>query len=106
MIRYFAYEGYLASSYYQNTSIGQMQGANENSIQLNRSQNRKSRMLIQHEAVKLYRKAYVFVNDNYTDYFSSNDYALWYPEKKTFLGVITSKTYSNRYFYNRSSEGN
>ena len=106
MIRYFVFEKYLDIQYYQNTSIGQMQSQNENSVTLNRSQIRKARMQIQHEAVKLYRKAAIYINDNYTNFFTGNDYALWWPEQKKFLGAITSMTYNNQYFYNRSSEGN
>jgi hypothetical protein len=106
MIRYFVYEKYLDIQYYQNTSIGQMQGQNENSVALNRSQIRKARAAIQHEAVRLYRKAAIFINDNYSDYFTESDYDFWQPAQKKFLGSIISMTYNNQYFYNKSSEGN
>lgn len=106
MLRYFIYENYLEKSYYQNTGIGQMQGQNENSVTLNRSQLRKARAIIQNEAIKLYRKAIIFINDNYTDYFTGNDYNFWIPRQKTFLGKIITKTPVNNYFLNRSSEEN
>ena len=106
MLRFFIYEEYLDFIYSQNTSTGQMSSQNENSIPLTRGQLRKVRSRIQNKAVKLYHKAAIFINDNYTDYFTGTDYAYWRPKEKRFLGKITTSTYSNSYFYNRSSEDN
>ena len=106
MIRYFVYDAYLDIIYSQNTGIGQMQSQNENSTPLTRGALRKVRARIQNKAVGLYKAAAIFINDNYTDYFSATDYAFWRPAPKKYLGKITSQTYSNNYFYNKSSTEN
>lgn len=106
MLRYFIYEQYLEYQHSQNGSTGQQFSNQENSTILTTSQLIKVRKKIQNKAVRLYNKAGIFINDNYTDYFTGNDYSFWYPKRKKFLGAITTMTYSNNYFYNRRSEGN
>ena len=106
MLRYFVYEKYLMYQHSSNASTGQNFATQENSTLVSRSQLRKIWMPIQNKAVNLYNKAGIFINDNYSDYFSNNDYSFWYPVKKKYLGAITTNTYSNDYFYYRSSEGN
>ena len=106
MLRYFVYDAYLEFTHTQNISTGQATNQNENSVIISRSQLRKVRANIQNKAVNLYNRAILFINDNYTDYFSGSDYSFWSPIKKRYLGKITSTTYNNTYFFNRSSEGN
>ena len=106
MLRYFVWSDYLEINRSQNVSTGQMVSLNENSEPLTRGQLIKVRKPIQNKAVRLYNQAAIFINDNYTDYFSNNDYGFWRPKSKKYLGTITTQTYSNSYFYNRSSEGN
>jgi len=106
MLRYFVYDAYLEYSHTQNVSTGQVTSSNENSTLVNRGTLRKIRATIQNKAVRLYNQAAIFVNENYADYFTGNDYEFWRPLPKKYLGKITSSTYNNLYFYNRSSEGN
>lgn len=106
MLRYFVYVSYLESQHTDNTSLGQSTNLTENGIIISRSQLRKVRTPIQNKAVDLYNSASQFINDNYTTYFSGTDYTFWSPKPKKYIGKITSSTYNNAYFYNRSSEGN
>ena len=106
MLRYFVWADYLEINRSQNVSTGQMISINENSTPLTKGQLIKVRKPIQNKAVRLYNQAAIFINDNYTDYFSNSDYGFWQPKKKKYLGSVITQTYSNSYFYNRSSEGN
>ena len=106
MLKYFIYDSYLEDQQTYNTAIGQAMGMNENSVILSRSDLRKRRAKIQNKAVKLYAQCVEFINNKYATYFTGSEYYYWHPKKKKFIGKIISSTYSNSYFYNRSSEGN
>lgn len=106
MLRYFVYEAYLDSQHTSNSSLGQVSANTENSKVISRGQLRKVRSVIQNKAVDLYGKATQFINDNYQTYFTGSDYSFWRPTRKRYLGKITSMTYNNSHFYNKSSECN
>ncbi len=106
MLRYFVYEAYIDFQHTSNSSLGQTMANTENSQVITRGQLRKVRSVIQNKAVNLYGKAIQFINDNYQTYFTGSDYSFWKPTQKRYLGKITSMTFSNLYFYNKSSESN
>ena len=99
MLRYFVYEQYLDISHSQNSSNGQEYGNNENATKLTRFQLRKARERIQNKAVDLYFDAIKYIDDNYSTYFTANDYSLWMPKKKTYLGKILTVSPRNENFY-------
>jgi hypothetical protein len=106
MLRYFVWESYLEFNHNQNVSTGQITSNNENSTVVNRGTLRKIRATIQNKAVRLYNQAAIFINENQSVYFTGNEYAFWRPIPKKYIGKITSSTYNNAYYFNRSSEGN
>jgi hypothetical protein len=106
MLKYFIYSETLDYNWSNNASTGQLTSNNENSTLINRADLRKVRAKIHNKGINLYNKAATFINDNYTDYFTDNDYSFWLPKVKRYIGKITSVTPMNRYFYNRSSTGN
>ncbi len=99
MQNYFVYEQYLDLTHSQNSSNGQEYGNNENATKLTRYQVRKAREKLQNKAVDLYYSACKYIDDNYTSYLTANDYTLWKPARKKYLGKITSLTPRNDNFY-------
>lgn len=103
MLRYFVYEGTLEFTHSQNATNAQEYSQNENATKLTRYQLRKVREPIQNKAVDLYYGAIKFIEDNYTDYLTANDYTLWKPRIKRYLGKIVTVTPRNDNFYTHST---
>lgn len=107
MLKYFVWSETLDFTWSRNVSTGQIINTNENSQVISRSNLRKVRSKNHNKAVNLYNSAAIFINDNYEDYFpDTNDYSFWMPRVKRYIGRITSVTPFNKFYYNRSSEGN
>lgn len=107
MLKYFVWSETLDFTWSKNVSTGQITNTNENSQVISRADLRKVRSKNHNKAVNLYNKAAIFINDNHEDYFpNTDDYSYWLPKVKRYIGRITSVTPFNKFFYNRTSEGN
>jgi hypothetical protein len=104
MLKYFVYETYLDLQYSNNTSLGQVSSLTENSKILDRGTLRKVRAKIQNKAVILYNRVINFLDYYNSEYFTGNDYSFWQPSQKRYIGKITTITYSNSWYYNKSSD--
>jgi hypothetical protein len=103
MLRYFVWEQTLMFTRSSNSTNGQEVANSENAVKLTRFQLRKEREPIQNKAVDLYHDACKFIDDNYEDFLTANDYSLWKPKRKTYLGKIITVSPRNQYFYKRST---
>jgi len=81
MLRYFVYVSYKLNKLSFDKTTGTVQPENEGSKQLTKQELMNILSGYYNKAVELYRLTVKYLNDNWETYFTSTDFALWYPKK-------------------------
>lgn len=108
MLKYFVFCEYKLFKLSYDATTGTVQPNNENSIVLTDIQLKSYLQKYYTKAVFLYRKVVKFLKDNYlnnqNDYFTSVEYANWYPKPYNIESEFTTLTITPKNYYSLNNQ--